>query len=331
MRLTYSSTAQLELFQGPRPVAWLPDELFFSLCTRYHIISGAIDHQQTSRRLFGTSRIGRHHDFPTGLDAFVRSTEGRFGSIETIINNHTILPYFKPFYPDDRFQRLVTAMRGNSLGSGKSVLGLLGARFGAKHPLKACRKCMQADRERYGVAYWHRAHQSPSTWVCVEHHEPLAVSTASTISGRPYDWHLPDDQVLVWPADLSSLLQYRDELHGLAALDQKLLICPPGFTLARDRFLSACKYALRERDLLSEKGSIRIQKLADEYHRISIALRTVPYLGGLPHNLEQAADHLSRLLCADGRFAHPVKRLVLIRVLFGTWTDFLVALDAGEQ
>ena len=86
-----------------------------------------------------------------------------------LISDHTVLPYYSAFMPDDRYEQIRQDMRGES-GSGIHL------RFGNAYRavpqvqhLRYCPVCVDEDRQQYGEAYWHREHHLPGIGVCARH------------------------------------------------------------------------------------------------------------------------------------------------------------------
>ncbi len=156
---------------------WLPDETFFSIASRYHAVSGNRLAAQTNLALFGVHRGGSQHDFPTHLGQFTARTDGHLGTVESIAASRTILPFYLPCRSTEDAAAVVEALAGSPSGMLKYRLGILTSRFRANHPLKACPTCLAEDTATHGVAYWHRAHQLPGTWVCPKHVAFLQVAT----------------------------------------------------------------------------------------------------------------------------------------------------------
>lgn len=192
-RTTVIFEASADLFGGVMATQWLPDELLFSLISRHHRLSGNINPSSTNRQLFGTSsRVVSHH-FIGQLDEFARRTHGSLGDADTLIREHTILPLYLPFLTAAQAKEAMSTMQASFIGSQNFYLGTSPRQFHFKHPLKACLTCMQSDRERWGIAYWHRLHQIPGVWLCPAHDSPLQTST---IQREMFDWHLPVEQGL---------------------------------------------------------------------------------------------------------------------------------------
>ncbi len=187
-----SSGLQPHLFQLDSPIDWLaPAETIFSLASRFHHLSGNIDHKLTSRQLFGAARGGHPHDLPGGLARFSEVFGGRLGSADEIIRSRTALPFLLAYKTEEDRANACNVMAQGSIGSLKSALGLIASRFGASLPLKACLACMQQDREECGVPLWHIEHQLPGVWICREHGLVLGYSISKQSGKTRYQCMRP--------------------------------------------------------------------------------------------------------------------------------------------
>ncbi|WP_434706551.1 hypothetical protein J3Q07_15255 [Pseudomonas sp. D4-18] len=138
---------------------WLPDESFYSLCSRQHCFSGDQSTEETLSLLFGDIAKSFAHDFPNNLNLLNKGAMIAWGSPEQIICEHTISPIFFPFQSSEHIQALKDALLGPQLGSCKYKLGLVTGRFGGAHPLKAC-AWLLSTALLSTVQCWHPFHLS---------------------------------------------------------------------------------------------------------------------------------------------------------------------------
>lgn len=322
-------TPQGDLFPSPGLPQWLPDEILFSLASRQHALSGRGLAAVTCRQLFGHSRLGSQHDLPCRIDHFVGSTQGLLGDAITIIRDHTILPFYLPFRTAADENDAYATMRSSAMGSLKYRLGILTSRFRAHHPLKACLDCLIEDQCHYGVAYWHLTHQFPGVWICPHHHALLRVSTMKSTGVGRFQWHLPTPDTLSPTRASGSSTIHRESqgvaLQGLTNLAVMLAKLPPGFHFESQRLLETYHLALLQRDLRTPSGQIRMQRLAAEFVAAVSPLRGIPELAALPGTAQEAASQVGRLLRAPRSGTHPLRHLVLVQWLFGSWDSFWTA------
>lgn len=92
-----------------------PDELLYSAVARYHFYSGNIDCKDTLEELFGSrsviSSVGIGSYF-----SFLATQLGDHYSVESLLANHTIYPYYAPFLSKERQQEIIEDIKGDGKG-----------------------------------------------------------------------------------------------------------------------------------------------------------------------------------------------------------------------
>ena len=117
--------------------------------------------------LFGLARTPDLADFPCRISHLVNKVSPAFGvTADSLIQNHTILPFFRPFFGSE----LVTRIAGEllHLPSENYISRLRGASAQPEF-LRYCPVCVEHDRRSYKEAYWHRLHQLGVVHVCPIH------------------------------------------------------------------------------------------------------------------------------------------------------------------
>ncbi|MCM3737006.1 TnsD family transposase [Bacillus cytotoxicus] len=145
-----------------------PDELIYSAIARYHFYSGNIDCKDTleevfqSRSVIPSVEIGSHF-------AILAEQLGSNYSVETILANHTIHPYYAMFLTKQRQQDILrdVANDGQAL---YTRLGMVAGSICRKAGLYYCAECTKSDVEQFGEPYIHREHQLQGIDYC-PHHE----------------------------------------------------------------------------------------------------------------------------------------------------------------
>lgn len=157
-----------------------PGELLYSAVARFHRKLAQPSHVGVLQALIGSRRGIATFELPGSLDDIARSLlmgERRpFGSGVSLLEGHTLFPYFSTFQP---LKRAEIARASLLTGGGQHAHGRLGIRSSSVPltvELRYCRTCVEADRRAYGIPHWHRAHQAPGVEVCHLHAEPLVLS-----------------------------------------------------------------------------------------------------------------------------------------------------------
>jgi hypothetical protein len=236
------------------------------------------------------------------------------GSSEGILRTRTLLPFYFPLRSATEVVEVVGQLRLDGIGGAKARLGIPASRFGAQHPLKACETCAREDLSNYGTGYWHLHHQFPGAIICLRHGS-LLVRFEHT---RFMYWRLPprasDFPAPIGPTDPSPLFRHITEAAiFLASL-------PAGFHFDRESLASTYLAALGDRDLAEVGRNARLSRIADAYCHHVAPIRDLPGWAGLPVTRSAAQSQLRSLLAAEA--SHPLRHLLFITWLFGTWQSF---------
>ena len=157
-----------------------PDELLYSVCVRY---CDRMQYRGTRCGLedfFGKTMTHLEWDTPSHLGELVRRLPvGHLYSVQRLIQEHTVLPFYRAFMPSQRVERLLGEMEGRGGGLTFPRAGL-GKMWGHEsRRLRYCPQCVRDDVRVFGEPYWHRLHQLPGVEVCVTHRVFLDKSEVS--------------------------------------------------------------------------------------------------------------------------------------------------------
>lgn len=311
--------------ERPSLTTWLPGETLFSLASRYHLISGNFLAADSCLQLFGHSKQGSAHDIPSRIDEFVARTRGELGDAESVIREHTLLPFYFPFRsPADEANAMATVRHGG-IGGLKGQLGMLATRLGASHPLKACVQCIVEDRELHQAAYWHLEHQWPGSWVCRRHARPLEYAQFKTNGSGRFHWLLPGEFDSASGIAPNKFDEVRAILEALAECASGLGSCPTGFHFDREVLSSTYGARLIEMDCATASGRIKSADFVDLLEKICTPLSHVHGLEALSGTETSLLGQFSRLVREHRGQTHPIRHFVLAISLFGGWTAFMTA------
>ncbi len=146
-----------------------PDETFNSLCYRYAERMKYPCKTAFGRDLFGEEINRMAVDVPRRLAFFISHfPPGSPMTAVDIIQNHSFLPYYRPFLRAEIYAQMTDQIMGEHVKL--NVLGAL-SKFRKHVPtyLSYCPVCVATDRQIYGETYWHRQHQLPGVHICAEH------------------------------------------------------------------------------------------------------------------------------------------------------------------
>lgn len=317
---------QAQLLESARHLDWLPDETLYSLASRHHWLSGNLRPELSARQLFGHRRGGSPHDLPAGLDYFAAALGNRLGTGESVALQRTVLPALLVFRHEHDRHDAINAMRSPQLGGFKSRLGLPASGFGATCLLKACMSCMREDAARHGTSYWHRAHQWPGAWLCLDHDEFLRISVADRARQRRFDWRLPalSDLLDVVDRGTSPRTPQRHVLLRLTRMARDSVVASSamaGTHLARALWAGmvargwVTPAGRMDRRVATTQwlGHVRLLQASPEWHELSRS--------------ESAAYSQLQSLLGDPTRGHALRALTLVSCLFDSWQDYRAVVD----
>lgn len=145
-----------------------PDELLYSQLARYYVKSGYTAYRYAAEDLYINRAVRPDIEFLNKLsdDALSKITQSM--PIETVIEKHTMFPYYGRFLPlkrrEDALRSLIT-MQGNY----RNLLAIPRRKGNKDRYARYCPLCAADDRKHYGEAYWHRQHQMQGVNICNIH------------------------------------------------------------------------------------------------------------------------------------------------------------------
>ncbi|BAY26831.1 Tn7-like transposition protein D [Calothrix sp. NIES-2100] len=301
-----------------------PDELLYSICARYQEQMNDSSQTATVLDLFKTKNAIAIFDLPSKLQRLINNLPpGHAYTVDQLIDNHTLLPFYSPFLPLDRLKLIRQEMSGNNGSKIHTRLGIVAGFIEMPSYLRFCPVCMEKDQKQFGECYWHRLHQLPGVEVCPTHGIFLEESNVLThnrkrisefvsleqkiqaVSPRPVDPSNNTHTVLLRIArDIEWLLNDCRFVPGLEALYQKY------FSIVKNN-----------RELVTYTGRIRVQELLRIFKNYYPAI----IINSLQCPLnEKSRDHwLAKLVRYPQMVHHPLRHLLFIQFLGYTAQEFL--------
>lgn len=161
----------LTYFPTPYPGEW-----WYSVLCRYHVRSGHSKYATTISELYGGRPMVHGRLIPGGdCAAILSNLPPGVLSIDDVLANHTLLPYYTRFFTPDKKRQVWDALRA---GHGSGITSIRTQMPDGTEGLKYCPTCYLLDTEKYGEPYWHRVHQIPLPPLCPMHQVPLVVVPA---------------------------------------------------------------------------------------------------------------------------------------------------------
>ena len=156
----------LPYFPSPYPGEW-----WYSVLCRYHVRSGHSKYATTINELYGGRKMVHGRLIPGGdCAAIIAQLPHGVLSIDNVLANHTLLPYYTRFFPAGKKRQVWDALRA---GHGSGITSVRTQMPDGTEGLKYCPMCYQADKAQYGEPYWHSVHQIPLLPLCPTHKVPI--------------------------------------------------------------------------------------------------------------------------------------------------------------
>ncbi len=289
---------------------------FFSLIS----LTGMLNSQsgyQISKTLLGNGSAGTRLDFPSHLNNFCFNTAHAYGFPIDIALNHTVLPYYVAFRPQQLVQECIQIMSGNSVETLKFKLGVPPAHLQDISYLKYCPICLEEDINRLGVGYWHRSHQLPSSIVCEIHSLPLERLSLRENGADKNTILLPTRRV----GSLSTCSGRSTELlHAISVISAQVLqhALPNGFN--PKQLHNAYLHGLNQQGFLTPRGRIRASQFTTSLEKYFFELKEMPSFERLLRS--ENITYFLKLMRKPRGYYNPVAHILLIQFLFGGWQLF---------
>ena len=148
--------------------SFYPDELVYSLLSRYHVMSGSPAYLYTAEEIFEWKHTSVEIEFinklsPSGMQLITRNKP-----MEEVALEHTMFPYYARFVSSERKKRAFHCLVGGEANMNQ-VLNLEYRKRPSDRFLNYCPICASEDRKAYGETYWHRNHQIMGISICAKH------------------------------------------------------------------------------------------------------------------------------------------------------------------
>lgn len=293
------------------PERW-PDETMCGLWARIARING-LRQLDVAGILTGEERPTSVIGCPVNIKYFCEVTKGAYGSPSDLLRQISMFPALAHLGVIS-----ASTLADVENGTTRPDLGMLEFGVSRGHYWRVCKKCMEQDAKRFGVAYWHRAHQLPTSQYCTEHGLKL-----DRVNLRRVQLH----ENLVLPFEVTAQIE-----HGSNAEGERNSMCFEVSILGRDvladhseqfskkAILETYKSGLLQMGFLTGTGKVcfaeYLKKFGQEYEVKASSIASL---------LEQSkVNHPRQLLygITNDLECRPFARVLLVRLLFGTWAAF---------
>jgi Tn7-like transposition protein D/TniQ len=306
------------------PIANVPtilyDETAYSWYCRLSTLNGDVPPVVLGNRAFNSPYSALAHDLPERVEKLICINNLPLGDAMSFAREHTLAGYFLPFMSSARIKRIKTYMSDGTPKDIKMHMGVTASRVTGMHPLKSCSRCVETDRRDLGFAYWRLDHQAPSSWVCLRHRILLSMTELQKVPRHYRQWFRPGEQERL--PDIANLPKAAlNVLDKLSEFSSKVSKLPPGH-LSKDRLSRVYRQAFRGRDLATQQGVLRLQKIVPLIRETYGPCRSLPGFRVLDNVTDDWAGFVGAAR-PRARPAHPFKHLLLIALVFDRWEDFV--------
>lgn len=297
-----------------------PDELFYSLCARFHERSSNLITSWSMEDLFGNKGITIAFHLPRYLNSLKENLmSGSLIEPDFLIENTTLLPFYRPFLPKERLDKVKNLMKDKGTKNGRVSLtaGIISSGIPMLNHLRYCMFCVKEDEEKFEEPYWHRSHQVVGINVCHKHNVLLVESEVNNgLKNR-----------LVTLSDvlenLNDIQIIKNEDNNLYALSKEInyLLNHHFESVGSSRLKTKYMYYLKQLSIVRKSGVVRHKEFLQQFEQYygNILLKQL--------NIKKPDANrnywLSYLLGKHSRAIHPLYHILLINFLGITLQEFL--------
>ncbi len=151
-----------------------PDELIYSVITRYAVHHGILDRRKVVADVFRDRAAAATVDLPNHLNALARHYEDSsvdYSAID-LAYAHTMFPLYAPFVPQNRRNTCLKWLSSSRKGAVHLALGIAAGRAHGVGMLRWCPSCVKKQFKNYGEPYWDRRWFVSGTMFCAKHQQP---------------------------------------------------------------------------------------------------------------------------------------------------------------
>ena len=306
-----------------------PGEILYSVWARFCDYAQYPSREDVLCELFGNKNAVPVVDLPHHLGYFVANLPFEHSyTVDSLINLHTLFPFYAPFLPQDRLCRLKEHMVSDNGRAIHKLVGNMGnVTTTASSPLwiRYCPACVEEDKAKFGECYWHRLHQVLGVEVCPLHRTFLENSVVRMRDNvRPEARQLisAEQAICATKPRLVTPSPLNDALLDIAKAVDTLL--EHSFLPLDDQFLRRQYQAiLAQRGFMTLHGLVRtgdlLKAFADYYPPELLSLLN----SEIKQTRPSSKTWLSTFMHLSGSVRHPLHHILIIHFLGSTVEAFL--------
>lgn len=296
-----------------------PDELLYSAIARYHFYTGNLDCKDTLEELFDSRSVIPSVEIGSHFTNLVEKLGPQY-SVEGLLGNHTIYPYYASFLSKQRQLEILEDVKNNGQAL-YTRLGIVAGGICRKEGLYYCALCAKSDAEKYGEPYIHREHQLQGISYCAHHEVPLREYPITSDSRIEY---IRFELRYMNLSELYEVDPHEEVAIQLAKQAYKLLQIPL-HSLTKVEISSMYKALLRKKNLITAANHVRQQDL---YQMIKLSL-SEELLTSYESNFNEEDEYnwVKVLTRNSTRHVHPLRHLLMLLYLKQDVGDLIVDND----
>lgn len=296
-----------------------PDELFYSICARFHKRSGNVYEKDTIEDLFLSRSITASAFLPSGINRLIANMPPFADfSAEQFIFNHTLYPFYSAFLPPKQAEYIYQSMLSDDgkdiyVRSGINASGVPQIKF-----FRFCKQCFHSDVSKYGEPFFHRLHQISGLECCLNHYTPLYNSSVLISGGAKHRFEFPTTENCV-ASEKTNVLNSVPEAVTEKYIVHLKEIASLIFSLLNKRFVN------KELQWFGEKytNALIIKGLAYYSRRVKQDKWRDYFLQKYEHgvlslfhsSLNGEGDWLSMIVQKHRKSFHPIRHLLVMSTL----------------
>lgn len=309
---------------GEKMLSYFPkfynDELLYSAISRYHMVSGNQNYKTTLLEIFDSDKKIPILEFAANLSALINKLPVDF-QIESknIIYNHTMLPLYSPFLPEERKESIIKTILYNDGRGVKTKIGIVAGDVCPKADLMYCPLCSREEYEKYGESYFHRLHQVQGVFICSIHKcllkkYPIKRITQSRIRYIKMDNKILDQMV---EYDIPNI-----DKHIRIAEYAEYILNNDLDSFNQEKVHKKYIELLQKKGLVNVNGRIKQKKVFEEFK----SFFNEDLLNTLQSNIDYNNEYnwLKVLLRKPRRVVHPLRQILFIMFICESIEQFFI-------
>ncbi|WP_225340343.1 TnsD family Tn7-like transposition protein [Lysinibacillus capsici] len=240
-----------------------PNELLYSAIARYHFYSGNIDFKDTLEEVFSSRTVTSNLEIGTRIYDFVKNIGGNY-SVELILGNYTIYPYYSPFLTEERQIQIINLSSGNGNGI-YNALGMTAGSICKKDGIYYCSLCAKEDINFWGEPFIHREHQLQGIDYCGYHSIKLKKYAFNFSEKSRFQYIRLDMNIMDFNIEENEKDLYKEVQIKLAEMANQLFILQFNKYSVQEINLKY-RTLLRKHGFIMGEGLVKQEKLHDYFN-----------------------------------------------------------------